>query len=50
MDDIFDIIGEAATPAVEIIKDWGQDALDGIKKHAPQYLRYVIYALKGLHI
>lgn len=50
MDDIVEIISDDAEPIAETIKDWGQDAMNSIKEHAPQYLRYAICALKGIHL
>lgn len=50
MDDVFEIIGEVAAPVVDTLKDWGEDIVDHVKEHAPQYLRYAVYALKGLHL
>ena len=50
MDDVLDIIGEVAEPVVDTLKDWGVDIGDHVKEHAPQYLRYAVYALKGLHL
>lgn len=50
MDDMVEIISDAADSMAEAIKDWGQDALNSIKEHAPQYLRYAICALKGIHL
>lgn len=50
MDDAIEIIGEVAEPVVDTLKDWGEDIVDHVKEHAPQYLRYAVYALKGLHL
>lgn len=50
MDDVLDIIGEVAEPVADTLKDWGEDIVDHVKEHAPQYLRYAVYALKGLHL
>lgn len=50
MDDISDIIYEITERVVETLKEWGADAVDYVKDHAPQYLRYAVYALKGLHL
>lgn len=50
MDDVIEIIGEVTEPVVETLKEWGADTVDYVKDHAPQYLRYAVYALKGLHL
>lgn len=50
MDDIVELIGGIADPVVDTLKDWGDDIFDHVKKQAPQYLRYVAYALKHLHL
>ncbi len=50
MDDAIELIGEVAEPVVDTLKDWSEDAVDYLKDHAPQYLRYAVYALKGLHL
>ena len=50
MDDVIAIIGEVAEPVVDTLKDWGEDAVDYLKVHAPQYLRYAAYALKHVHL
>ena len=50
MDDVIEIVGEVAEPVVDTLKDWGEDIVDHVKEHAPQYLRYAVYALKGLHL
>ena len=50
MDDVIEIIGEVIEPVVETLKEWGADTVDYVKDHAPQYLRYAVYALKGLHL
>ena len=50
MDEMIDILGEVAQPTVETLQEWGEDMIDYIKDHAPQYLRYAVYALKGLRL
>ena len=50
MDDVIEIVGEVAEPVVDTVKDWGEDIVDHVKENAPQYLRYAVYALKGLHL
>ena len=50
MDDIVELIGGIADPVLDTLKDWGEDIFDHVKEHAPQYLRYVAYALKSLHL
>ena len=50
MDDVIEIIEEVAEPVVDTMKEWGEDIVDHVKEHAPQYLRYAVYALKGLHL
>ena len=50
MDDIIETIGEVAEPMIETLKEWGGDAIDTINEQAPQYLRFVGYALKILHL
>lgn len=49
MDDVIEIIGEVADPVVDTIQDWGEDVVNHIKEHAPQYLRYAVYALRNIH-
>lgn len=44
------IFCEITEPVVETLKEWGADAVDYVKDHAPQYLRYAVYALKGLRL
>lgn len=50
MDDVIEIIGDVAEPVVDSLQEWGSDAVDYLKDHAPQYLRYAVYALKNLHL
>lgn len=50
MDDVNEIIGEVAEPVVETLKEWGEDIIEHVQEHAPQYLRYVAYALRHLHL
>lgn len=50
MDEIFEIIGDVAEPVVDTLQEWGSDAVDYVKDHAPQYLRYAVYALKHIHL
>jgi hypothetical protein len=50
MDEIIDILSEVTEPVVETLQDWGEDCVDYVKAHAPMYLRYAVYALKGLHL
>lgn len=50
MEDVIEIISEAAEPVIDTLQDWGTDVVDYVKNHAPQYLRYAVYALKHIHI
>ena len=50
MDDVIEIIGDVAEPVVDSLQEWGSDAVEYLKDHAPQYLRYAVYALKSLHL
>lgn len=50
MEDVIEIISEAAEPVIETLQEWGTDAVDYVKDHAPQYLRYAVYALRHVHI
>lgn len=50
MDDIIEIISEAAEPVVDTLKEWGSDIVDHVKEHAPQYLRYAVYSLRHIHL
>ena len=49
-DDVIINIGDVAEPMVEALKDWGEDIVDHVKEHVPQYMRYAAYALRNLHI
>ena len=42
MDDVIEIIGDVAEPVVDSLQEWGSDAVEYLKGHAPQYLRYVV--------
>lgn len=46
MDDVIEIIGDVAEPVVDSLQEW----VEYLKDHAPQYLRYAVYALKSLHL
>lgn len=46
MDDVLEVIGEVAEPVVDTLQEWGADAVDYVKDHAPQYIRYAAYALR----
>lgn len=46
MEDVMEVIGEVAEPVVDTLQEWGADAVDYVKDHAPQYIRYAVYALK----
>ena len=50
MEDVIEIISEAAEPVIDTLQEWGTDAVDDIKDHAPQYLRYAAYALRHVHL
>jgi len=50
MDEVIEMIGNVAEPVVDTLQDWGGDAIDYVKDHAPQYLRYAAYALRHLHL
>lgn len=50
MEDVIEIISEAAEPVIETLQEWGEDAVDYVKDHAPQYLRYAVYALRHVHL
>ena len=47
---VIEIIGDVAEPVVDSLQEWGSDAVEYLKGHAPQYLRYAVYALKSLHL
>lgn len=46
MEDVMEVIGEVAEPVVDTLQEWGMDAVDYVKDHAPQYIRYAAYALR----
>lgn len=46
MEDVMEDIGEVAEPVVDTLQEWGTDAVDYVKDHAPQYIRYAAYALR----
>lgn len=46
MDDVLEVIGEVAEPVVDTLQEWGADAVDYVKDHASQYVRYAAYALR----
>lgn len=50
MDEVIEMIGNVAEPVVDTLQDWGGDAIDYVKVHAPQYIRYAAYALKHIHL
>lgn len=50
MDEVIEMIGNVAEPVVDTLQDWGGDAIDYIKDHVPQYIRYAAYALKHIHL
>ena len=50
MEDFVDFIGDVAEPGIDTLKDWCEEAVDQVKDHAPQYLRYVLYTLKRMHL
>ena len=50
MDEVIELIGNVAEPVVDTLQDWGGDAFDYVKDHAPQYIRYAAYALRHLHL
>lgn len=50
MDEVIEMIGNVAEPVVDTLQDWGGDAIDYVKDHAPQYIRYAAYALKHTHL
>lgn len=50
MDEVIEMIGNVAEPVVDTLQDWGGDAIDYVKGHAPQYIRYAAYALKHIHL
>ena len=50
MDDVIEIIGDVAEPLVDSLQEWGSDTVEYLKDHAPQYLRYAVYALKNIHL
>ena len=50
MEDIIEIMSEAAEPVIDTLKEWGTHAVDYVKDHAPQYLRYAVYALRHVHL
>ena len=49
-DDIIINIGDVTEPVIEALKGWGEDIVDHVKEHAPQYIRYAAYALRHLHL
>lgn len=46
MEDVMEVIGEVVEPVVDTLQEWGTDAVDYVKDHAPQYIRYAAYALR----
>lgn len=50
MEDAIEIIGDAAEPVINTLQEWGEDAVGFVKEHAPQYLRYAVYALRHIHL
>ena len=50
MEDVIEIISEAAEPVIDTLQEWRTDAVEYVKDHAPQYLRYAVYALKHIHL
>lgn len=50
MDEVIEMIGNVAEPVVDTLQDLGGDAIDYVKDHAPQYIRYVAYALRHIHL
>ena len=44
------MIGDVAEPVVDPLQDWGDDVIDYVKDHAPQYIRYAAYALRHIHL
>ena len=50
MEDVLEIISEAAEPVINTLQEWGTDAVGYVKNHALQYLRYAVYALKHIHL
>ena len=46
MEDVMEVIGEVAEPVVDTLQEWGTDAVDYVKDHAPQYISYAAYALR----
>lgn len=45
MEDVMEVIGEVAEPVVDTLQEWGADAVDYVKDHAPQYIRYAVCVL-----
>lgn len=35
MDEVIEMIGNVAEPVVDTLQDWGGDAIDYVKDHAP---------------
>ena len=50
MDEVIEMIDNVAEPVVDTLQDWGGDAIDYVKDHAPQYIRYADYAQKHIHL
>ena len=50
MNEVIQMIGDVAEPVVDTLQDWGGDAIDYVKDHAPQYIRYAAYALRHIHL
>lgn len=50
MNEVIEMIGDVAEPVVDTLQDWGGDAIDYVKDHAPQYIRYAAYALRHIHL
>lgn len=50
MDEVIEMIGNVAEPVVDTLQDWGGDAIEYVKDHAPQYIRYAAYALRHIHL
>lgn len=49
MDELIEIIGDVAEPVVDTLQEWGSDTVDYVKNHAPEYIKYAVYALKNIH-
>ncbi len=52
MEEIVEVICDAAEPIVDTVvetaQEWGAEAVETVKEHAPVLARYAVYALKSI--